>query len=272
MNRIEELLSIMARLRDPQGGCPWDREQDFASILPHTIEEAYEVADAIGREDWQKLPDELGDLLFQVVFYAQLGTERGWFDFDAIVASICRKLVERHPHVFAGETVGDASTQSLRWEEMKAAERAAEGEAGILDGVALALPALTRAAKLQRRAARVGFDWPDVEPVYAKMAEEMDELRAAGDAAEREAEIGDLLFVCVNLARHLDVEPETALRGASARFERRFRYIEAQLRARGGHPETATLQEMDELWDEAKVVERGSCPPATDDAERWTSE
>lgn len=268
MNRIDELLGIMARLRDPQSGCPWDREQDFASILPHTIEEVYEVADTIERGDWRKLPDELGDLLFQVIFYAQLGAEKGWFDFNTVVASICDKLVERHPHVFAGETVGDASTQSLRWESLKAAKRAAEGEAGILDGVARTLPALTRAAKLQRRAAHVGFDWPDVAPVYAKLAEELEELRTADDAAGREAELGDLLFVCVNLARHLAIEPETALRGANARFEQRFRYIEARLRARGGHPATATLEEMDLLWEEAKAVERGGRPPSTQDGKR----
>lgn len=257
VNRIDDLLAIMARLRDPQSGCPWDLAQDFATIVPHTLEEAHEVADAIERRQFDRLPDELGDLLFQVVFYARLGSERGWFDFADVVESICGKLIGRHPHVFAGEATADAGSQSRRWEAMKAEERAARGEAGVLDGIALSLPALSRAAKLQRRAARVGFDWSDVAPVYEKLAEEIGELRAASTADEREAELGDLLFVCVNLARHLDIDPEAALRRANGRFERRFRYIETGLRERGSDPSAASLEQMDQLWEEAKRAERG---------------
>jgi ATP diphosphatase len=258
MADMGSLLALMARLRDPESGCPWDREQSFASIAPHTLEEAYEVIDVIERQQWSRLPDELGDLLFQIVFYAQLGTEKGWFSFETVVDCIHSKLIERHPHVFTGMEMASAEEQSRRWEDMKAEQRQSEGATGALDGVALALPALIRAAKLQRRAARIGFDWPDVEPVYAKLDEELRELRVAPNAGEKEAELGDLLFACVNLARHLNVEPERALRGANQRFENRFRYIEQRLREQNRSTQDASLAELDALWEEAKVVERGA--------------
>lgn len=257
MADMDSLLALMARLRAPESGCPWDREQTFASIAPHTLEEAYEVIDTIERQQWSRLPDELGDLLFQIIFYAQLGTEKGWFSFATVVDCISRKLIERHPHVFAGQAIASAAAQSRHWEEMKAAQRHAEGVTGALDGVARALPSLIRAAKLQRRAAQIGFDWPDVEPVYAKIDEELRELRAAASAAEKEHELGDLLFACVNLARHLDVEPERALRGANQRFENRFQHIERRLREQNRSAQDASLAELDELWEEAKAVERG---------------
>jgi ATP diphosphatase len=262
---IERLLWVMARLRDPDGGCPWDLEQDFASIAPYTIEEAYEVADAIARGDLEHLKDELGDLLLQVVYHAQMAKEAALFDFEQIAAAIADKMVRRHPHVFGAAEVESARAQSHAWEAHKASERAGKAEAaggdhGILEDVPLALPALVRAAKLQRRAARVGFDWPEAAHVLEKLAEELAEVRAeldAGPSAERlRDEIGDLLFAAVNLARHLDVDAEAALRQANAKFERRFRVIEEALRARGRRLEDASLDEMEALWQEAKTRER----------------
>ena len=262
---IERLLWVMARLRDPDGGCPWDLEQDFASIAPYTIEEAYEVADAIARGDPEHLKDELGDLLLQVVYHAQMAKEAGLFDFNEIAGAIADKMIRRHPHVFGTAEIEDARSQSHAWEAAKAAERAGKAEAvggthGILDDVPLGLPALVRAAKLQRRAARVGFDWPGAAQVLDKIEEEMAELRAeleGSASAERLSdEIGDLLFAAVNLARHLDVDGETALRQANAKFERRFRAIEGALRARGRRLEDAALEEMEALWQEAKARER----------------
>jgi ATP diphosphatase len=262
---IERLLWVMARLRDPDGGCPWDLEQDFASIAPYTIEEAYEVADAIARRDLQHLKDELGDLLLQVVYHAQMAKEAGLFDFDEVAMAIADKMVRRHPHVFGTAEVESAREQTHAWEAHKAAERAgkagaAGGDHGILDDVPLALPALVRAAKLQRRAARVGFDWPEAAQVLDKLDEEIAEVRTEleGDAsAERlSEEIGDLLFAAVNLARHLDVDGESALRQANAKFERRFRTIEQALRARGRRLADASLDEMEALWQKAKARER----------------
>jgi len=253
MTAVEELLALMARLRDPEHGCPWDREQDFSTIAPYTLEEAYEVADAIAREEPQALRDELGDLLFQVVFHAQMAHERGWFDFQAVAAGIVEKMIRRHPHVFGEHTVADAGAQTEAWEAIKARER---GEAATLDGIPLALPALTRAAKLQRRAARVGFDWPTLAPVLGKLREELDELDAAMNAREAQArlaeELGDLLFSAVNLARHLEIDPEAALRAANAKFERRFRGVEARLAASGRRPADADLAELDALWEQVK--------------------
>ncbi|KGJ15221.1 nucleoside triphosphate hydrolase [Paracoccus sanguinis] len=251
------LIGIMAALRDPQTGCPWDIEQDFASIAPYTIEEAHEVADAIAREAWDELPGELGDLLLQVVFHAQMADEAGMFGFADVARAISDKLVARHPHVFGTESRDKSAAQQVKdWEAIKATERAAKAEKGVLDGVALGLPALTRAIKLQNRAARVGFDWPSADEVLDKLAEETAELRAATDPAHRAEEFGDLLFVMANLARHLDIDPEAALREANAKFTRRFAAIEAALAADGRRPEDSTLAEMDALWDAAKAAER----------------
>ena len=254
---VDRLLAVMARLRAPDG-CPWDREQTFATVAPYTIEEAYEVADAIARGDLAGLKDELGDLLLQVVFHAQIASEAGAFDFGDVAAGIADKMVDRHPHVFGDARIDSAAAQTLAWEERKAQERAAKGaaDAGALDGVALALPALLRAVKLQNRAARVGFDWPDAEPVYAKIQEELAELREARGRQDVEEEFGDLLFVVANLARHLKLDPEAALRAANAKFERRFKVVEAKLRALGKTPGQSNLAEMDRLWDEAKAEER----------------
>jgi len=253
---IRELLSIMASLRDPEGGCPWDLEQDFSTIVPYTIEEAYEVADAISRGDMADLRDELGDLLFQVVFHARMAEETGEFTFDDVVEGIVEKMIRRHPHVFADEDVADAEAQTRAWEEHKAKERHAKGQHhSLLDGVTLGLPALSRAQKLQKRAARAGFDWPEVGGVLDKIAEELDEVRVEidnGDQAALQGEIGDLLFACVNLARYAGVEPETALRTTNEKFERRFRYIEQALCAQGKELEQCSLEEMDGLWNEAK--------------------
>ena len=272
MYQLDDLLHLMARLRDPQHGCPWDLQQDYASIVPHTLEEAYEVADAIARRDFPQLRDELGDLLFQVVYYSQLGREDGHFDFAQVVDGITRKLVRRHPHVFPdGDLHGaldlprlDEATIKRRWEEIKAEERAEKAavpeQLSLLDDVPAALPALSRAAKLQKRAANVGFDWADAAPVLAKIQEELDEVREAvanGQAAQVAEEVGDLLFVMVNLARHLRVDAEDALRQANAKFERRFRYIEDALKAQGRAPQEASLAEMDALWDAAKMAEKG---------------
>ncbi len=260
---MQQLIEIMARLRDPEAGCPWDREQTFDTILPHTIEEAYEVADAIQRGDMGELRDELGDLLFQVVFYAQMASEAGRFDFNDIVAGICEKMLRRHPHVFGEEVVEDAEQQTRAWEKLKARERADKGDGSSvshLDGVAKALPALLRSAKLQRRAAQVGFDWPDVSGVIHKIEEELeevrDELKEERDQQRVEEEIGDLLFACVNLARHTGVDAEAALRGANGKFERRFLSIEQALAARGQTLQAATLDEMEQLWNLAKEQER----------------
>ncbi|SDX21776.1 ATP diphosphatase [Paracoccus sanguinis] len=251
------LIGIMAALRDPQTGCPWDIEQDFASIAPYTIEEAHEVADAIARQAWDELPGELGDLLLQVVFHAQMADEAGMFGFADVARAISDKLVARHPHVFGTESRDKSAAQQVKdWEAIKATERAAKAEKGVLDGVALGLPALTRAIKLQNRAARVGFDWPSADEVLDKLAEETAELRAATDPAHRAEEFGDLMFVMANLARHLDIDPEAALRDANAKFTRRFAAIEAALAAEGRRPEDSTLAEMDALWDAAKAAER----------------
>lgn len=255
--RLTELLAIMRRLRDPERGCPWDLEQDFASIAPYTVEEAHEVAEAIAAGDFDALPDELGDLLFQVVFHARMGEEAGRFDFDDVVEAIADKLVRRHPHVFGDEEVTDADHQSGRWEEHKRAER---GErAATLDGIPASLPALARAQKIQKRAASVGFDWPHDGPVYDKIREEVDELAGAVESGDRDAvaeEFGDLLFSLVNLARHLGLDAEGALRHANAKFERRFRAVEARLQAEGRRPEDSDLAAMDALWDAVKRDER----------------
>jgi MazG family protein len=251
------LLNVMARLRDPLQGCPWDLEQTFKTIAPYTIEEAYEVADAIMRADMPALKEELGDLLFQVVFYARMGEEAGLFDFAAIASALSAKMISRHPHVFADAAERDAATQTEAWESMKAHARKAKG-AGILDDIPLALPSLTRAEKLTKRAARVGFDWPDAERVLDKLDEELVELaqaRERKDVAEVFDEMGDVLFVLANLARKLGIDPEAALRHANAKFERRFRHVEAAINADGGRP--FSLDEMEALWGQAKRIERG---------------
>lgn len=258
---IDRLLAIMAALRDPQTGCPWDIEQDFASIAPYTIEEAHEVADAIAREAWDELPGELGDLLLQVVFHARMAEEAGLFGFADVVDKVTEKMIDRHPHIFGDESRDKSAEQQVRdWEAIKARERAAKAEKGVLDGVALGLPGLTRAVKLQNRAARVGFDWPGPEDVLDKLIEESRELveaRDSTDHAHLTEEFGDLMFVMANLARHLRIDPEEALRGANAKFTRRFRSIEAALAAQGRRPEDSDLAEMDALWDRAKAAERG---------------
>lgn len=257
---IDRLLEIMARLRDPAGGCPWDLEQDFATIAPYTIEEAYEVADAIERGAWGELEGELGDLLLQAVYHAQMGAEAGHFDFASVTRAISDKMVARHPHVFGTESRDKtAADQTRDWERLKAAERAKKAEGGTLAGVAAGLPALTRAVKLQNRAARVGFDWPSTDEVIAKITEEAAELNEARrhlTEAEVFEEFGDLLFVVANLARHLRIDPEAALRAANAKFVRRFGAVEAALAQRGRRPEDSTLAEMDELWNAAKAAEK----------------
>ncbi len=260
---IVRLLEIMAALRHPETGCPWDREQDFSTIAPYTIEEAYEVAEAIRTGDREGLRSELGDLLFQVVFYAQMSREEGGFDFDDIVRTISDKMVRRHPHVFASSApVADAGAQTRKWEDIKAAERRqkSDSKASVLDDIPRGFPALLRACKLQRRAARVGFDWRDAAPIFAKIDEEVAELQEAvrdGDRSAQKAEIGDLLFVCANLSRHFEIDPEDALRAANAKFETRFRRIEHWLAERGRSPEQATLEELDALWNRAKAEESG---------------
>jgi MazG family protein len=259
---MERLLRIMARLRDPDGGCPWDLRQDFASIAPYTIEEAYEVADAIARRDMRQLRDELGDLLLQVVFHARMAEEQGSFDFEAVAAGIADKMVRRHPHVFGAASIATAEAQMLAWEDQKADERAGQAaaagrKASALDGVALGLPALTRAQKLQARAARVGFDWPAAAPVYDKIAEELAEVRGAGTPADVAEELGDLLFAVVNLARHLAVDPEAALRAANGKFQRRFQKLEALAETRAIDLRDAGLAALDALWEEVKADEAG---------------
>jgi ATP diphosphatase len=265
------LLAIMAALRTPQTGCPWDLDQSFETIAPYTIEEAYEVADAIARADLGDLRDELGDLLLQVVFHARIAEERGAFDFGGVVEAITTKLIRRHPHVFGNaRDLAPAEVKRL-WDEIKqeekrerAARRGVELKAAsILDGVPVAMPSLTRADKLTRKAAKVGFEWPDIAGVTAKIEEELAEVREAaeaGDEAEIASEVGDLLFTVANLARHLDVDPERALASANRKFERRFRSVERALAANGRSPKQSDLAEMDRLWDEAKAVERAGSP------------
>lgn len=259
---LTELLAVMARLRDPDGGCPWDRAQDFASIAPYTIEEAYEVADAIRRGPTPgPLLDELGDLLFQVVYHARMAEERGWFDFAAVARIIAEKMIRRHPHVFGADAARDAAAQTAAWEAGKAAERAARAETGTLAGVPAGLPALTRAAKLTRRAARVGFDWPDAAAVLDKLEEEAAELRAELPGADRTRladEVGDLLFVLANLARKLDIDPEACLDAANRKFARRFDAVEARLAARGLAPADVPLDAMEAEWQAVKAAEPGA--------------
>ncbi|MES2664783.1 MAG: nucleoside triphosphate pyrophosphohydrolase [Pseudomonadota bacterium] len=256
---MSRLLEIMARLRDPVSGCPWDIAQDFASITPYTIEEAHEVADVIARAAWGELPGELGDLLLQVVYHAQMARDQGLFGFDDVVRAIADKMVARHPHVFGTESRDkSADQQTLDWERIKAAER---GPARVLDGVALGLPALTRAVKLQKRAARVGFDWPSTDEVLAKIVEEAAELVEARETLTHDEvteEFGDLLFVMANLARHLKIDPEAALRAANAKFTRRFGRIEDWLAEQDRTPDSSDLAEMDALWNRAKAEERGN--------------
>jgi ATP diphosphatase len=277
---IEDLKTLMARLRDPETGCPWDTRQSFKTIVPHTLEEAYEVADAIEREDYPHLKDELGDLLFQVIFYTQLGREDGHFDFDGVVDHLVRKLVRRHPHVFPEGTLESRIDPDNRpdeawikesWERIKAEERALKPvpEAGAsisrLDGIARTLPAMARAEKLQKRAARHGFDWPEVGPVFDKLHEEIDELKEAWEAAQTgagdpdavEDELGDLLFVCVNLARFMKVNPEQALNRTNHKFDARFRAIERVLEREGRDMDEESLEALDAVWQAVKGVERG---------------
>ncbi|HAJ03004.1 MULTISPECIES: nucleoside triphosphate pyrophosphohydrolase [unclassified Brevundimonas] len=258
---LDRLRAIMVRLRDPVTGCPWDVEQTFQTIAPYTLEEAYEVADAIERGDFDELKSELGDLLFQVVFHARMAEEAELFDFDAVAGAIADKLERRHPHVFGDEAAkADAVSQKARWEDIKAAERSAKAQHGVLDDVPVGLPALARAAKLTKRAARVGFDWPSTSEVFAKLDEEVAELKveiATGSSERMKDEVGDLLFVVANLARKLGVEPEDALRGSNAKFVRRFAFIEAELAKDGRTPDQSDLTEMDALWNGAKVAERG---------------
>lgn len=257
--RLEQLLAIMRSLRDPEQGCPWDCAQTFATIVPHTLEEAYELAEAIETGNAREIRDELGDLLFQVVFYAQLAAEQDWFDFAGLAAGLSEKLQRRHPHVFADAASTTTADLNRQWDAIKAMERQQDGKVaddGVLAAVSRALPALVRAGKLQKRAARIGFDWPDVDGVIAKLQEELQELRdELADPADQDRiaeECGDLLFACVNMVRHAGVDAESALRGANRKFEQRFRYIEQQLAARGKTPAQATLAEMDALWEESK--------------------
>jgi len=263
---LNDLIFLMERLRDPDSGCPWDLKQDFASIVPHTLEEAYEVADTIERADWPHLEDELGDLLFQVIFYAQLGREQSLFDMDSIIDHLVAKLVRRHPHVFVdGQLRGavqnsaiESSQVNAQWEAIKAQEREQKSRTGLLDEIPLSLPALSRAAKLQKRAAGVGFDWSDALDVIDKIEEEIAELREAiehKDASAIADEMGDLLFAQVNLARKLGVNPEQAVRSTNAKFERRFRHIEAQVNAAGGDWGSFSLEQLDSWWRQAKQQE-----------------
>jgi len=259
---LDDLIRLMDALRHPDSGCPWDLQQTFATIVPHTLEEAYEVADCIEREDWEHLRDELGDLLFQVVFYARLADEQGWFDLHRIIDQLVNKLIRRHPHVFPHGSLDTAGVDAIaieqvnsNWEAIKQQERAAKSRSGALDEVPVGLPALSRAAKLQRRAARVGFDWPDTHGVLDKIEEEIAELREAleqGDLQHAREEIGDLLFAQVNLARHLDIDPEQAVRHTNAKFERRFRHVESRVRESGREWEQLGLDQLDHWWDEAK--------------------
>lgn len=257
---IEQLLEIMKRLRDPETGCPWDIEQDFASIAPFSIEEAYEVEDAIKRGDMTDLQSELGDLLFQSVFQSQIAADKGLFDFQDVAKTIAAKMIDRHPHVFGDQSNQKSpEQQTIDWEVQKAAERERRGETRVLDGVALGLPALMRAQKLQKRAARVGFDWPDVTHVIDKIVEESKELVEARDSktpADVYEEYGDLLFVMVNLGRHMGIETEEALRDANDKFTRRFNAVEDKLKADGKSPSDSNVEEMDALWDEVKKIDK----------------
>ncbi len=261
--KLEDLLHLMSRLRDPNDGCPWDREQSLSSIVPHTIEESYELADAIEQGDFKQIKEELGDVLFQVVFYAQLAAEQKQFEFVDIVTGLVEKLLRRHPHVFpdgslqsrVGEQTTEMDAIKQNWESIKSTERRAKQQAGVLDDVPVSIPALSRALKLQKRASQVGFDWDNIEPVLAHLQSEIAELVEARDKLgedEIEAELGDILFCVVNLSRHLKKDPETALRRTNSKFEARFRYIEAKLADQGSSPEEAELALMDSLWDEAK--------------------
>lgn len=267
MYNLEDLRSIMVRLRDPEQGCPWDKEQTLETLVPYTLEEAYEVADAIRKEDDQELCDELGDLLFQIIFYTQITSEKNKFSFDDIVDAIAEKLVRRHPHVFANEQIKSAEEQTLAWEEHKEKERQKKAmdkgrKVSILEGISLALPALVRAQKLQKRASRVGFDWEDIRPVIDKVEEELSEFKAetsgvSGQDTKRiKEEMGDLLFSCVNLARHAGIDAESALREANLKFEGRFHAIEESLERQGKSVDKASLEEMDNLWNEAKLNTR----------------
>lgn len=260
-SKIEELKKIMARLRDPETGCPWDVEQDFASIAPCTLEEAYEVLDAIEKGDMESLKEELGDLLLQVVFHSQMASEKENFDFEDVTGAIIKKLIVRHPHVFGDAEIKTASQQEAAWETIKEQERKDKAGGGkahsLLDGVALALPATLRAAKLQKRAAKVGFDWPDLDGVFAKIEEELEEVKNAVNTNDGiKEEIGDLLFSVVNLARKLDIDPESAIRDCNAKFERRFRHVETSISSVGGDIKKTSLIEMDRLWGEAKLLEK----------------
>ncbi len=260
---MERLLAIMARLRDAEDGCPWDQAQTFATIAPYTVEEAYEVADAIERNDLTDLKDELGDLLLQVVFHARMAEEQGAFDFADVARAINDKMVRRHPHVFADETYASVADQKVGWEALKAAERTGKSvaPASLLDDVPVGLPGLTRAVKLSKRAATVGFVWPAVQDVVAKLHEEVGELLEeieAGDLDKAREELGDVLFVAANLARTLDIDPEDAVRYTNAKFVRRFKYVEQRLAERGKTPDKSDLAEMDALWDEAKAAERAA--------------
>lgn len=254
---IEPLLELMRRLRDPNSGCPWDRDQTFASIAPYTVEEAYEVEDAIQRNDLDSLKGELGDLLFQVVFHSCMAEEQGAFAFEDVVSALIGKMTRRHPHVFDGVNIRDAEHQTRAWEDMKAVERK---NAGVLDDVPKNLPALTRAQKLSKRAGRVGFEWPDLQGVFAKIDEELEELRAEvrqdADLKYVSDELGDFLFTVANLARYLKVDSEAALRGTNAKFERRFRAVEAELAKRGRTPAESGLEEMDAIWNEVRQAEK----------------
>ncbi len=258
---IAGLLEIMRSLREPEAGCPWDLEQDFESVAPYTLEEAYEVVDAIRKRDKEAIKEELGDLLFQVVFHAQMAREHDWFDFDDVVESICEKLIRRHPHVFGDSKIEDAAAQTVAWEAHKAEERKDKGHPSTseLDHIALALPGLARAYKLQNRAARVGFDWPDIRGVINKLDEEVEEFKQAGSMGvdslpQQKEELGDILFTCVNLARHLNTDAESLMRNANAKFERRFRALEAS--AGGGSAlSLLSIDELEQLWQRAKQAE-----------------
>lgn len=256
---MQDLLQIMARLRDPLNGCPWDLKQDFSTIAPYTIEEAYEVADAISHHDMDELRNELGDLLFQSVFHARMAEEDGHFNFADVVHGVCEKMIRRHPHVFGDVEINSADDQTDHWEVLKAKERADKGTHGVLDGVPTALPALLRAQKLQSRAARVGFDWPDLLLVFGKIKEEIGELEAeihaGSNKARLEDELGDVIFACVNLARKLGVDAETALRHTNDKFKRRFTHVETELGKKNSSPQASTLEEMDALWEDAKRQE-----------------
>lgn len=260
MQQLQRLLDIMARLRDPETGCPWDIKQDFASIAPYTLEEAYEVQDAIDRQDWGDLRDELGDLLLQVVFHARMAEEQSLFRFEDVAQSIADKMTRRHPHVFADAAVSDDAELRQAWEEAKAKERKAKADdESLMAGVANSLPAMLRAVKLQKRAARAGFDWGEVGPVLAKIREELDELeveiQAGASQARQQDELGDILFACANLARHLNIDPEQAARGTNAKFERRFRYLEMKAAEAGANLADFDLEQQEQWWIEAKRQE-----------------